>query len=500
MSSAPLLVQDGPTKPELLAAQKLICGNRLASFVPTETQAQFLELTHPLQVFSGANWAGKTTICVIKLGLCIWETDNPIFQVLKLDHLKTFPRPLRFRIVAPSELLPTDVIPSLRLWWPKGSTRTFKGTRPFESLWRCYQYSHCIAEGDLMTYDQDPSQFEGVKLDLAFFNEPPPRAILSATIARMKPHGTIFIGMTPLSEAGYLFDRVSNPLGTTDWGLVYADLESACQDHGIGGYLPHQLIESKTAQYDPEEIEARLQGRPMHLSGLVYKAFSRPAHVVEPFDIPTDWPRFCVIDPHDRKPFAIIWAALSPTEKLVVYAESPTDAFHTIKTSSMTVPEYVTLIRQREADTGGPATTRILDARFGRKQSSQTGRSIQDLLDDHGLYFDESYLDQGGNVDHGHQQVKEWLRPGPDGTPSLQLFSTCHNTIYGFEHYCWDDFRRHPEGRMKERPKDVHKDFMDCIRYLVMDQPLQTLITPEATETTPSWVVQRSTELASLDA
>lgn len=253
-----------------------------------------------------------------------------------------------------------------------------------------------------------------------------------------------------------------------NWEIVYADIESCCIEHGVNGYLPHEDIEKKIREYDEEEKEARISGKPIHLSGLVFKTFNRQTHVVDPFDIPDDWTRYCIIDPHDRKPFMCTWGCVSPTGKLFIYDEWPSEAFHKIKSSSLVVGDYVTLIREKER--GQRIHDRIIDARFGKKVSSQTGRSIRDMFDDAGMYFHDSYLDNGGSVDQGHQAVREVLKIGSDGTPTLRVFSSCQNVVHAFLHYCWDDFKGN-EKAPKEKPKDVNKDPIDCVRYFVMEQP-----------------------------
>jgi phage terminase large subunit-like protein len=452
---------------EELAQAVKILENPLLTVVPTGKQDEFLALTSFIQVFSGGNWGGKTAIGATKLGTLLFRPENPLLQ--RHRHLYTFANTLsapkcRFRIASTHTAIEQDLIPALKRWWPKGRYSTFKGTRPFEARWQL----DTGAWGDIMTYDQDPEEFEAVKLDVAWFDEPPPYDIFKATIARMKPHGIIMLTMTPLAGAAYVFDRVNSPWATKSWGLVYADIESACLTHGVRGYLPHDAIEKKAAEYDEEEKQARIQGLPMHLAGLVYKEFATNVHVIAPYPIPAHWTRYMVCDPHDRKPFAMTWAAVSPQEKVVIYDEYPNDPFHLMKSSSLTVSDYVKVLRLKEEQT--KIFLRIIDARYSKRHSAQTGKTIRDLFDDHGIMFVDSYLDQGGNIEHGHQQVKEWLKPGSDGTPTLTVFNTCQNTIYGFQHYSWDDHAT-PERGLREKVKDMHKDFMDNVRYLRMEEP-----------------------------
>lgn len=450
-----------------------VLQNPLLTYAPTKVQAEFMQLTNFVQVFSAANWSGKTCTGIIKLAASIWPSPN-VF----LSHLRfRFPKNSQGRIVSSHTSIDQMIVPEIHKWFPKTRYTSTKGTRSFESRFK----TDTGVTFDLMTYDQDPREFESVKLDFVLFDEPPPYRIFNATVARMKPNGIIFIVMTPLSEAAYLFDRISNPWTehSKSWGTVYADIESACITHGVNGYLPHATIEQKMAEYSPEEREARISGRPMHLSGLVYKTFSRPVHVIPPIPIPSDATIYNVCDPHDRKPYALGWYFVTPQEKAYCFDEYPNEPFHNLKSSRLTVADYAQIIRAKEAEhrlTDRPIT-RIIDARFAPKPSAQTGTTVRDMFDSHGLHFLNSYTDNGGSIAQGHDLVRNWLQLKADGKPSLQIFDTCFNHIYGFEHYTYDDYLHPEEQGVREKVKDVHKDFMDLVRYFLGDDP-RCYVTP----------------------
>ena len=87
-------------------------------------------------------------------------------------------------------------------WFPAGRYKASKGNKNFESIWT----TDTGWDFDIMTYEQDPMEFEGVTLGWALFDEPPTEAILKATIARMRKGGIIIIGATPLAGSAYLYD------------------------------------------------------------------------------------------------------------------------------------------------------------------------------------------------------------------------------------------------------------------------------------------------------
>jgi hypothetical protein len=51
--------------------------------------------------------------------------------------------------------------------------------------------------------------------------------------------------------------------------------------------------------------------------------------------------------------------------------------------------------------------------------------------------------------------------------PQLKIFSNCYKTIYEFQHYQWDDYKRNKEEYgLKEQVKKKYDDAMDALRYI----------------------------------
>ena len=226
---APTTNAGEPSEEELRAAQYLL-AHPIETFTPTAPQQDFLALKSFVQIFSGANWCGKTCIGAAKLTAYVFGTENQFFDYA---HISEFSSRFRFRIISTHTAIEHAIIPEIKKWFPKGRYTTHKGSRSFES--RIVTDTGTV--GDLITYDQDITEFESVKLDLVWFDEPPPYPIFAATVARMKPGGIIMFTMTPLSNAGWIFDRSENPWQNRNWGVIYADIES-CLFRGVHDKLP----------------------------------------------------------------------------------------------------------------------------------------------------------------------------------------------------------------------------------------------------------------------
>ena len=197
-------------------------------------------------------------------------------------YLKDFPYLKRGRIVSSPTNIEKNIIPELEDWFPQGRYKATKGNKKFKSQWK----TDTGWNFDLMTYEQDAMEFEGVTLGWAWFDEPPPEAIFKATVARMRKGGIIFIGATPLAGSAYMYDafaqgkyevQISSQQNgamvsyTRKVAYIEADIESACKTHGIRGHLNHSDIENIIAEYSEDEKQARIYGKFQHLVGMIFK-------------------------------------------------------------------------------------------------------------------------------------------------------------------------------------------------------------------------------------
>lgn len=94
-------------------------------------------------------------------------------------------------------------------------------------------------------------------------------------------------------------------------------------------YLSKEDIEDFLNTLSEDERQCRINGIPLHLSGLVYKQFDSARHVfydkpngwASLKDPPLDYTLHYAIDPHPRTPTAILFVAVSPTGRAYIYDE-----------------------------------------------------------------------------------------------------------------------------------------------------------------------------------
>lgn len=306
---------------------------------------------------------------------------------------------------------------------------------------------------DFMTHEQPTQYFEGWSGDLAGFNEPPPRDRFVATMRGLVDRkGRWAIAATPLQEA-WMFDE------------VYLNPKHHCVTMTIwdNPHISRAEIDEFASMLTEDEKEARLYGKFRHLAGLVYKEFDPDLHIIPYFKPDNDWPIWCVMDPHDRKPFCIGWFAVAPNDDVYMFREYPQQLTHQISSSAKTPKDYAIVIKDLEGEGEENVVRRIIDARFGNAPKATSYETVRDQFDKHGLTFDNSYMTRTlGEGDPGHQKIHEYLRKSfVTGRPKLYIMENCTNTVYAFQHYVWD--------KDKEKPKDAFKDWMDVVRYGLMD-------------------------------
>lgn len=147
-------------------------------------------------------------------------------------------------------------------------------------------------------------------------------------------------------------------------------------------------------------------------------------HVIEPFDIPLSWARYCSFDFGFSKPFSVGWWALRPDGCLIRYREwygcngTPNQG---LKLSVKQIAAGI-LEREREEALDGVVFSRYADPSI---VDSSRGVSVCDQMREAGVNF----LPADHTRISGKMQFHERLRFGDDGRPRMQVFSTCKDFI-----------------------------------------------------------------------
>lgn len=155
-------------------------------------------------------------------------------------------------------------------------------------------------------------------------------------------------------------------------------------------------------------------------------------HVVEPFAIPDDWPRYMSFDHGYSRPFSVGWWAVSPGGVAYRYREwygcEPGSANKGIRLTPRQIAEGIVQREQAERD-NNIRIDRVADpAIFDRSR----GDSVAQLMEPQGNRPGVFFRPGEHNRLSGKMEIHERLRFDGEGRPKMQVFSTCRDFIRTF--------------------------------------------------------------------
>ena len=396
--------------------------------------------------FTGGNRSGKTTIGIIialsvLFGEWMWSGEKI-----------TFPhnRPRKIRIVGQDweKHIQTVIIDTLRTWWPeKRAVHIKKNGQGVETLWTDKETGSTI---EIMSNNQDSDLHEGWNGDLIYYDEPPRREIRVANARGLIDRGgrEIF-AMTLLKEAWVDREviRATNKDGTPDTSIF--NVHARIYDN-IGFGITKEGVEQFAKTLTDDEKEARLEGVPSYMSGLVYPEYKRDTHLIKPFEVPLHYMVDIAIDVHPRENQAILFMATAPDNRKYL--------FHEIwdhgdgEWIGTQIVKYVRANSLRISNI-------IIDplAKGDRNNENTVFDKVELVLGNYGLPLDTASKDKASGIN----LVKSHLI-SPNNEAVLFTFNNLVRTPREFEGYMWD----------KDTNKPVDKDdhmMENLYRLLLLD-------------------------------
>ena len=404
-----------------------------------------------------ANGIGKTTAMVNFLAHLIWPCGNEYFQQ---PLLKDWPYPKTIRIASDPETLKSTIIPMIHEWFPIGRYTETKAGKTYMSRFTTDNGWSITC----MSYEQDSKEFESSTLGLILCDEPPPEPIHKANVARLRKGGVIGIFATPLIGSAWLYDEiVAYKDKEKDFRTyVTAEVEDACIDHGIRGFLKHDDIVKMVSQYKPEDMQARVFGKFQHLTGLIFKDFTPDIHVIKPFELNrNDYVVYQSWDTHPRENEAIIWVAVDRKGTKYVVDELWSDA-----------PTEELVARIKTIDAKYRIVSRVLDP-LGFIEDKRTNLSFAKLLSaKFGLVYQPASkrrMDGVGMIQNAlSYQLKgsDMIRP-----PGIYYMNHCSRTIWETQHWQWQEYAGKSQERHDKsgKPQDKDDHFMEALGRVFLD-------------------------------
>lgn len=235
---------------------------------------------------------------------------------------------------------------------------------------------------------------------------------------------------------------------------------------------PYIPADEKQAFYDSlsdEERNVRWFGNYAIAGRRIYPHFSAmEEHGVEPFDIPSTWTRYCVLDP-GRVHCGTIFAAVDPDEKHVwIY-----DEFDLRNADAM---RWAQQVKDRQGEMRFEAF--IIDWRMGRQHSPGSPDTVAELyypaLQSLGIQPRiegprYGFFPGSDNVSAREESLLDWLRiRGSDpfiGTPKLQVL---RGNVPELEKQLK---RAHMDHKNPDKRTKLPEDILVCLEYLAAFKP-----------------------------
>ena len=346
------------------------------------------------------------------------------------------------------------------------------------------------------SYDQNREAFQGDDIDGIANDEEPPFSIYREQRMRlMDRNGEMIFSMTSLKGVTDLVQEIyenNTVLKSRYAPMVDEELPVIVEKDGISfymlwttdnPYLDQSRVQEECKLMTRDEIKSRIYGIPINLAGKIYMRFNTNIHVVSFEDLPfSNVCLYHVLDPHDRKPWAMIWIAVDKTGTAYVVDEYPNRNFNDMMFDDKTYSDYARIIKTKEEALrevfGRSVSRRIIDPNFGNKtvqlaerQGGQAKTTPVKELRKLGFTFHDG-IDA---LEAGHLEVRKWLHYDESESgeivvqPKLLIADTCTNTIRHLSRYSRKDVTS-ADGDVKAnvKPQEKYKDFCDCCRYGVM--------------------------------
>lgn len=408
----------------------------------TKKQKAFLDATAAEVLFGGAAGGGKSYAQIIDAFLYALRYPKSKQLILR----RTFPELERSLIRTALEI------------YPQGLYKYNAGKHHMEiKNGSLIEFGYCDNPNDVYKYQS--AEYDVIRFDeLTHFTED----MYIYLISRCRG----------ANEFPKQIKSSTNPggVGHTFVKARFIDIGPAGEVHetptGTRVFIPAKVTENKfLMEADPGYIKrlenlneadkkALLFGEWDIFDGQYFAEFDRATHVIQPFEMPSHWRRYFVMD-YGLDMLAGYWIAVDTQGKAYVYRE----IYH----SGLIVSDAIALIK---ANTQEDIYQYIAPPDLWNRKSD-TGKSTIDWFAGAGMRFTKASNDRV----QGWLAVKEYLKPYKDEqgnrTARLQIFNNCTNLIRTLPAIQYD--KRNPNDTAHDPHELTHAP--DAIRYFIAMQP-----------------------------
>ena len=185
------------------------------------------------------------------------------------------------------------------------------------------------------------------------------------------------------------------------------------------------------------------------------------SHVVAPFVIPPDWPRYRSFDFGYAKPFHVGWYAINYDGAAFMYRELygwSGEPDVGVRWDPERIAKEIADI-ERTLEPPGVYIQGVADPAIWNKQ---TGESIAEVMNRHQVYFDPADNDRL----NGWMQMHNRLDFDDDGRAALYFFNSCTHTIRTLP------IMLHDKVKVEDLDTKLEDHPADSVRYFCMNRPI----------------------------
>lgn len=290
------------------------------------------------------------------------------------------------------------------------------------------------------SYEQGRQAFEGKTLEVVSFDEEPPSDVYEEGLTRTATtDGIVMLTFTPLDGFTTVVQSYL-PGGMFPVDHIVPNNPSKWVTPIEWDDVPHLTEKTKREMWEsylPHMREARSKGIPAIGSGKIYP-IPESNVVIDPFEIPSYWPRFYGMDVGFHCTAAVFFAVDPTSDTYYIY-----DEYY----GNEVVPEVASTAILRK---GGKWIHGVVDP-SSMRGSTRDGAKLAHEYRDLGLQLRLA----NNSIELGIQQCYSRFSSG-----RMKIMRNCSNTIMEYRTYCYDD---------KGMPKKNQKDHaMDAMKYGVL--------------------------------
>lgn len=429
-----------------------ITNPNIHGYRPHESQEQFHKDSAKGKLYIGGNRSGKT------VGGCteaVWRLRgiHPYRQDLP-------PPPIRGRACSLDLIdgLGKIMLPEFVRWIPPSDL--INGS--WEDSYNRSERTLTLTNGsfcEFLTYEQEKTKHAGTSRHFVWFDEEPPEEIFDENQLRLvDTAGDWWITVTPIHGMTYLYDRFYSPI--MEDGVEIENVKIFQVSSYQNPHISRSIIESVTSGMSEADRQARLHGKFVAVSGLIYPEFDERLHTIDPID-PKKFRNNLVILAMDhglRNPTAWLWFAIDSDGNVIQFNEHVA--------AEMAIEDHARIVHNFNIEHGLNIAYAIGDPAITQRTGINVNlQSVQQEYALHGIPI------IGGNNQYniGIDRVHWYLQNN-----RIRITKNCQHTIREFRGYRWATYASSKVARTKdqlEKPNKYKDHCMDAFRYFCCSRP-----------------------------